>query len=87
MVGVPDPRFGEQVAAVVQLGAGQVGAGARGGPGPLPARIWPATRSPARLFVVDQVPRSPSGKPDYPWAKQVATADTTATSSVLSEGS
>jgi acyl-CoA synthetase (AMP-forming)/AMP-acid ligase II len=42
VVGVPDPRFGERVVAVVQV------------------------------FVVDLVPRSPSGKPDYPWAKEVA---------------
>ena len=27
---------------------------------------------PRQIFAVDEVPRSPSGKPDYPWAKDVA---------------
>jgi acyl-CoA synthetase (AMP-forming)/AMP-acid ligase II len=29
---------------------------------------------PRELHVVDSVVRSPSGKPDYPWAKQVVEA-------------
>jgi len=28
---------------------------------------------PRELHLVDRLQRSPSGKPDYPWAKQVAT--------------
>jgi acyl-CoA synthetase (AMP-forming)/AMP-acid ligase II len=36
---------------------------------------------PRELHVVGAVQRSPSGKPDYPWAKQVATGETTATTS------
>ena len=31
---------------------------------------------PRRAVAVDDVPRSPSGKPDYPWAKQVANTGT-----------
>jgi fatty-acyl-CoA synthase len=27
---------------------------------------------PRRVFVVDSIKRSPSGKPDYQWAKQTA---------------
>ena len=70
VVGVPDPRFGEQVAAVVQLGAGgslaleEVQSHCR----PQMA----GHKMPRRLVIVDEVPRSPSGKPDYPWATEVA---------------
>jgi hypothetical protein len=28
---------------------------------------------PRELHLVDRIERSPSGKPDYPWAKKVAT--------------
>ena len=31
---------------------------------------------PKELHLVDEVVRSPSGKPDYPWAKQLAEAGT-----------
>jgi acyl-CoA synthetase (AMP-forming)/AMP-acid ligase II len=31
---------------------------------------------PRRVVAVESVPRSPSGKPDYPWAKQVANRGT-----------
>jgi 3-oxocholest-4-en-26-oate---CoA ligase len=83
VVGVPDPRFGEQVAAVVQP------AGARGA---LTLELVQSHcraqlaghKIPRRLIVVDEVPRSPSGKPDYPWARAVAAAGTT-TSLVPSE--
>jgi len=27
---------------------------------------------PRQLFIVDKVSRAPSGKPDYPWAKELA---------------
>jgi hypothetical protein len=29
---------------------------------------------PRELHIVDKIERSPSGKPDYPWAKRIATA-------------
>ena len=32
---------------------------------------------PREVHLVVQIERSPSGKPDYPWAKQVATAGQT----------
>ena len=32
----------------------------------------PATRCRAQLHLVDEMPRQPSGKPDYPWAKAIA---------------
>jgi acyl-CoA synthetase (AMP-forming)/AMP-acid ligase II len=73
VVGIADPRFGEQVAAVVQ-------ATGDGGPvtiGDVQSYCRPhlaGHKIPRRLVVVDEVPRSPSGKPDYPWAKEVAAA-------------
>jgi acyl-CoA synthetase (AMP-forming)/AMP-acid ligase II len=71
VVGVPDPRFGEQVTAVFQPISGE--------PAPSLAEIQSHCRPhlaghkvPRQVFAVDSVPRSPSGKPDYPWAKDVA---------------
>jgi acyl-CoA synthetase (AMP-forming)/AMP-acid ligase II len=32
---------------------------------------------PRALCIVDQMERSPSGKPDYPWATKMATASST----------
>jgi acyl-CoA synthetase (AMP-forming)/AMP-acid ligase II len=71
VVGVPDPRFGEQVTAVFQPISGE--------PAPSLAEIQSHCRPhlaghkvPRQVFAVDSVPRSPSGKPDYPWAKEVA---------------
>ncbi|MCW5889744.1 MAG: acyl-CoA synthetase [bacterium] len=68
VVGTPDERFGEQVTAVVQPRPG--------------ARLEPAElanfagqhlaryKLPKTFVVVDEMVRSPSGKPDYRWAKQ-----------------
>lgn len=68
VVGVPDPRFGQHVAAVVQP---------REGTRPTLAEINVAARTeiagykvPRSLWFVDEVKRSPAGKPDYRWAKE-----------------
>ena len=71
VVGVPDERWGQRVTAVVQPRAGEAVA--------LDAlqahcreRIA-GYKLPRALHLVDQVERSPSGKPDYRWALDVAT--------------
>ncbi len=71
VIGVPDPRFGERVAAVVAplepggtLTLEEVQPHAR--------QHLAGHKIPRQLFVVDHVVRMPSGKADYRWARQVA---------------
>ncbi|MEU2438864.1 acyl-CoA synthetase [Streptomyces rubradiris] len=73
VAGVPDARWGNHVAAVVQLRAGA--------PRPSLADIQRHCRTrlagykvPRQLVITDTVRRSPSGKADYRWAREVATA-------------
>ncbi len=68
VVGVADPRYGQHVAAVVQV---------RPGRRPSLAELDSFVRSeiagykvPRSLWLVDEVRRSPAGKPDYRWAKE-----------------
>jgi acyl-CoA synthetase (AMP-forming)/AMP-acid ligase II len=70
VVGVADERWGQRVAAVVQARPGQV---------PSLAELDSHCREylagykvPKELHLVGEVVRSPSGKPDYPWAAKVA---------------
>ena len=73
VVGVPDDRFGEIVAAVVQFRSGTAAT--------LVAlqehcrRHIAGYKVPRRLTTVDAIVRSPAGKPDYRWAKDTALAD------------
>ncbi len=74
VVGVPDERWGQRVSAVVQ---------AREGTTPDLASVQEHCRTkiagykvPRELHLVDVMQRSPSGKADYPWAKKVATNET-----------
>jgi acyl-CoA synthetase (AMP-forming)/AMP-acid ligase II len=71
VVGVPDERWGQRVAAVVQP---------RDGAQPTLDDLQAHCRTklagyklPRELHLVELVQRSPSGKPDYPWAQKVAT--------------
>ncbi|MFD6893536.1 acyl-CoA synthetase [Rhodococcus sp. NPDC060086] len=68
VVGVPDERFGQGVAAVVAV---------RQGTRPALAELVERARAsiagykvPRSLWFVDEVKRSPAGKPDYRWAKE-----------------
>jgi acyl-CoA synthetase (AMP-forming)/AMP-acid ligase II len=72
VVGVPDDRWGERVAAVVAL---------RDGSAPslddLIKHCEPRLaryKLPRMLVTVPEVKRSPAGKPDYSWARQTAVA-------------
>jgi acyl-CoA synthetase (AMP-forming)/AMP-acid ligase II len=71
VVGVPDERWGERVAALVQLrpdkpaSAEDVRAHAR-------TKVA-GYKVPRDVHFVDEIARQPSGKPDYPWAKSLAT--------------
>ncbi|MEZ5144171.1 MAG: acyl-CoA synthetase [Acidimicrobiales bacterium] len=77
VVGVPDERWGQKVTAVVQAREGAIPT--------LDAlsahchQHLAGYKVPKELHLVDQVQRSPSGKPDYPWAKQLAEAGTNKT--------
>jgi len=72
VVGTPDERFGERVTAVVQARPGT----------PLThedlasfaAQSLARYKLPKSTVMVDQMVRSPSGKPDYRWAKATAIA-------------
>jgi 3-oxocholest-4-en-26-oate---CoA ligase len=70
VVGVPDDRWGERVAAVVQPRPGRT---------PTLDGVQHHCRQhlagykiPRQLSLVDEVVRSPAGKSDYRWAKEVA---------------
>jgi acyl-CoA synthetase (AMP-forming)/AMP-acid ligase II len=70
VVGVPDERWGQRVAAVVQPRPGAaptleaLDAHCRG--------YLAGYKVPKEVHLVAEVVRSPSGKPDYPWASKVA---------------
>ena len=70
VVGLPDPQFGERIAALVQprpqrkVEAELLTEHAR-------QRLSPY-KVPREIVVVEEIRRSPSGKPDYRWAKEIA---------------
>jgi acyl-CoA synthetase (AMP-forming)/AMP-acid ligase II len=70
VVGVADDRWGQRVAAVVQPRDGHdvsleaLDQHCRG--------YVAGFKVPRELHVVDEIRRSPAGKPDYPWAKELA---------------
>jgi acyl-CoA synthetase (AMP-forming)/AMP-acid ligase II len=72
VVGAPDERWGEHVAAVVEPRPGavltldEVQAHCR--------QTLAGYKVPRSLHLVDKVERQPSGKPDYRWAKAVASS-------------
>ncbi|MEO9224335.1 MAG: acyl-CoA synthetase [Acidimicrobiales bacterium] len=71
VVGIADERWGETVCAVVQLRPGAAA--------PTLTELAEHCRTqiagykiPRKVVVVAEVVRSPSGKPDYPWANKIA---------------
>ena len=72
VVGVPDERFGEAVAAVVSLADGADIDGAT-----IIAEVkrhLAGYKAPKHVVFVEQVPRAPNGKADYRAAKEQAQA-------------
>jgi fatty-acyl-CoA synthase len=67
VVGTPDARFGEQVTAVVQPRAGAVVV--HDDVVAFAGQHLARYKLPKTTVLVDQMVRSPSGKPDYRWAK------------------
>jgi acyl-CoA synthetase (AMP-forming)/AMP-acid ligase II len=70
VIGVPDERLGQRVAALVQPRPGAT-------PTLPELDAWvrkeiAGYKVPRTLWLVDQIGRSPSGKPDYPWARSYA---------------
>jgi acyl-CoA synthetase (AMP-forming)/AMP-acid ligase II len=70
VVGAPDERFGQRVAAIIEPRPGHEA--------PSLEAIQAHCRTyvagykvPRELHVVERIERSPSGKPDYPWAERV----------------
>jgi len=70
VVGIPDERWGSRVVAVVEMRENKT---------PDLQAVQDHCRKriagykiPRALYVVDKIERSPSGKPDYPWATRVA---------------
>lgn len=74
VVGAPDPRYGESVAAVISVrdgfdepGVGELGEHVRS--------HLAGYKAPRHIVVVDEVKRSPAGKADYRWAKSQVSDD------------
>jgi len=71
VVGVPDERWGQAVAAVVEPRKDVVAPTLAELAAHSRTRLAPY-KTPRHLVLVDQIVRSPSGKPDYPWATRLA---------------
>jgi 3-oxocholest-4-en-26-oate---CoA ligase len=72
VVGLPHPRFGKQVAAVVQL-SGKLG----GALDPKSLQDYARERLadykvPRQVFAIEAMHRAPNGKPDYPYVQEFA---------------
>ncbi|HWL66445.1 MAG TPA: acyl-CoA synthetase [Actinomycetota bacterium] len=74
IVGIPDERWGEKVAALIEVRPGatltleSIQEHCR--------KLIAGYKVPRALRIVEKVERHPSGKPDYPWAKKVAAEET-----------
>jgi len=73
VVGAPDDRFGQRVAAILEPRSG------RAAPSldeiqELCRRHVAGYKIPREIHVVEKVERAPSGKPDYRWAAEIIAA-------------
>ncbi|MFF5372180.1 acyl-CoA synthetase [Streptomyces sp. NPDC013187] len=73
VAGVPDPRWGHHVAAVVQLREGAARLSLEDIRTHCRDRLA-GYKIPRRLVITESIRRSPSGKADYRWAREVAVA-------------
>ncbi|GAA2768119.1 acyl-CoA synthetase [Streptomyces paradoxus] len=73
VAGVPDPRWGHHVAAVVQLREGAARLSLEDIRTHCRDRLA-GYKLPRRLVITASIQRSPSGKADYRWAREVAVA-------------
>ncbi|MDH6628562.1 acyl-CoA synthetase (AMP-forming)/AMP-acid ligase II [Streptomyces sp. LBL] len=71
VAGVPDAKWGHHVAAVVQLRAGAARLSLADVQAHCRARLA-GYKIPRRLVITEALRRSPSGKADYRWAREVA---------------
>ncbi|MEV4316611.1 acyl-CoA synthetase [Actinocrispum sp. NPDC049592] len=84
VIGIPDDRLGQRVAAIVQP---------REGTTPSLSELDTHARNaiagykvPRSLWLVDEIKRSPSGKPDYRWAIEYAKTHDAAEHAVITAG-
>ncbi|GGT79683.1 acyl-CoA synthetase [Streptomyces lateritius] len=78
VAGVPDARWGNHVAAVVQLRVGAPALDLQSVQAHCRSRLA-GYKVPRQLVLTERIQRSPSGKADYRWARSVAAAEDTAT--------
>jgi acyl-CoA synthetase (AMP-forming)/AMP-acid ligase II len=72
VVGAPDERFGQRVAAIVEPRAGHSAPSLEAVQEHCRQQLA-GYKIPRQLHTVGKIERSPSGKPDYPWANAIVT--------------
>ena len=76
VAGIPDERWGERVAAVIQVREGAAPPSQTDVEEHLASRVA-RYKIPRAIRVVESMQRSPAGKPDYKWARTIVAADST----------
>jgi acyl-CoA synthetase (AMP-forming)/AMP-acid ligase II len=74
VAGVPDERWGERVAAVIQVREGAAPPSQADVEAHLSDRVA-RYKIPRAIRVVESMQRSPAGKPDYKWARTIVAAE------------
>ncbi|MDA8183075.1 MAG: acyl-CoA synthetase [Actinomycetota bacterium] len=73
VLGAPDERFGQRVAAIVEARKGHLAPSLEDLQAHCRGHVA-GYKVPRELHVVERIERSPSGKPDYPWANAIVEA-------------